>query len=89
MPKVNVTELKVKAAALTALAVSVLGTSFLAGTVTDFVPALPDLLEVPAYSLIASGLVWLAGFKTKNVDGKLAPSTIEAVRRELNKRAGS
>lgn len=86
MPKANVTELKVKGAALAALLVSLAGTSFLAVTATDYVHALPDLLEAPAYSLIASGLVWLTGFRTRNVAGKLAPSTVAAVEREVGKR---
>lgn len=82
----NVTELKVKASALAVLAVSLVGQGLLAGTVTDYVPQLPDFLEVGAYSLIASGIAWLAGFCTKNVAGKLAPSTMEAVQREVGKR---
>lgn len=81
----SVTEVKVKAGALAALAASVIGTSLLAGTVTDFVPNLPDALEVAAYSLINAGIVWLAGFRARSVAGKLAPSTIEAAERELRK----
>lgn len=84
----NATELKVKAGALAALAVSVIGTTLLTSTVTDFVPSLPDALEVAAYSLINAGLVWLAGWRARNVAGKLAPSTIEAVEEELRQRAG-
>lgn len=81
--KVNVTELKVKAAALAALAVSVIGGSLLAGTATDFVETLPDWAEVAGFSLIQAGLVWLAGWKTRNVTGKLAQSTIDAAEKEL------
>lgn len=81
----SVTEVKVKAGALAALAASVIGTSLLAGTVTDFVPSLPDAMEVAAYSLINAGIVWLAGFRARSVAGKLAPSTIEAAERELRK----
>jgi len=88
MPKVNVTELKVKAAAIAALVVSLTGTTLLGSTVTDYVPSLPDLLEAPAYSLIASGVVWLAGFRTRNVAGKLAPSTEAAIEAEVRERMG-
>lgn len=83
--KATVTEVKVQAAALAALAVSLLGTSILGSTVTDYVPQLPDLLEAPAYSLIASGVVWLAGFRTRNVAGKLSPSTQAAAEEWLRK----
>jgi len=80
------TELKVKAAALAVLIASIIGQGLLAGTVTDFVPGLPDFLEVGAYSLIASGVAWLAGFQKKNVEGKLSQSTIDAVEAELKRR---
>ncbi len=82
----NVTEAKVKSAAFAVLIVAVIGQGVLAGTVTDYVPSLPDVLEVPAYSLIASAVAWVAGFVKRNVSGKLAPSTIEAVEVELRKR---
>lgn len=84
--KVNVTELKVKASAFAALAVSLIGTTILGTTVTDYVPQLPDLIEAPAYSAIAAAIVWLAGFRTRNVAGKLSPSTIEAVEAEVRRR---
>lgn len=68
-----------------ALVVGLVGQGTLAGTVTDYVPSLPDFIEVPAYSLIATALVWLAGFVKKNT-GSLAPSTVEAVESELRRR---
>lgn len=84
--KKSITEAKVKAGALMALAVGLIGQGLLAGTVTDYVPALPDFVEVPAYSLIASALVWIAGFVRSSVAGKLAPSTVAAVEAELHNR---
>lgn len=79
----NATEVKVKAAAVAALAVSLAGTALL----TNFdVAILPDWAEVIGYSLVNAGLVWLAGFRTRNVAGKLSPSTIEAVEAELHRR---
>jgi hypothetical protein len=84
--KVNVTEVKVKASAIAALVVSLVGTTILGTTVTDYVPALPDLLEAPAYSVIAAAMVWLAGFRARNVAGKLAPSTVQAVEEQVAKR---
>lgn len=80
------TELKVKAAALAALVTTLVGASLLAGQVTDFVPVLPDWLEVPAYSLIEAGLVFLAAYRKKNVAGKLAPSTVAAAEAEVRRR---
>lgn len=80
-----IVELKVKAAAWAALLLTLAGETVLASTVTDFVPALPDVLEVPAYSLIASAVVWLAGFRTRNVEGRLAPSTVEAAQKEFGR----
>lgn len=79
----NATEVKVKAAAVAALAASLAGTALL----TNFdVAILPDWAEVIGYSLVNAGLVWLAGFRTRNVAGKLSPSTIEAVEAELHRR---
>ena len=84
--KKTVTEAKVKASALGVLVVSLVGQSLLAGTVTDYIPSLPDALEVSAYSLVAAGSAWLFGFIKKNVEGKLAQSTIDAARKEVGKR---
>jgi hypothetical protein len=81
------TELKTKAAALASLVVVLVGQGLLAGTVTDFVPSLPDWLEVGAYGLIASGVTWLGGYFRSNVAGKLSESTIKAVQEELARRA--
>lgn len=80
------TETKVKAGALAALIVGVIGQGILGVYATDFVPALPDVFEVPAYSLIASAAVWVAGWTRRSTAGRLAPSTIEAVGSELRKR---
>lgn len=76
------TELKVKAASWAAFIVAGVGLSVLGAVSTDFVPALPDLLEAPAYALIASAVVWLTGYQTRNRPESLAPSTRAAVRGE-------
>jgi hypothetical protein len=80
-----IVELKVKAAAWAALLLTLAGESLLAGTVTDFVPSLPDWVEVPAYSLITAATVFLAGFRTRNVTGRLSPSTVEAAEKEFKR----
>jgi hypothetical protein len=82
MFKFNIAESKTKAAAFAALLVSLVATSFLGTTATDYVNALPDVLEAPAYSLIAAALVYVAGFRKANT-GALAPSTIDAAERYL------
>lgn len=77
------TEVKVKAGALAALVVSLAGTSLLGIVATDYVPMLPDALEAGVLSLLLSGSVWLAGWRARNVAGKLAPSTIEAAEAQV------
>jgi hypothetical protein len=79
----TVTEAKTKASAFTVLVVALVGQSLLAGTVTDFIPKLPDSLEVTGYSLVAAGAAWFGGWIKKSVSGKLAQSTIDAARREV------
>jgi hypothetical protein len=85
IPKVNYVEAKVKAAALATFIVSLLATSFLATTATDYVHALPDVFEAPAYSFLAAAATWIAGYSKKSTDGKLAPSTLEAAQAWIEK----
>jgi hypothetical protein len=80
------TELKVKGAAFATFVVSLLGQAFLATTATDFVSALPDWVEVPAYSLLLTAVTWVAGYSTRNKPSDLSPSTITAVREWLEAR---
>lgn len=79
----SATEAKTKASALAVLIVGLIGQGILAGTVTDFVPKLPDFLEVGAYSAIAAGAAWIVGYVKKSVAGKLSQSTLDAARREV------
>jgi hypothetical protein len=81
------TELKVKAATWGTFAVTLIGMVLLGTTVTDFVPALPDWIEAPAYSAIASLSTFLAGYNTRNRPGSLSPSTVEALKKWLAERA--
>jgi hypothetical protein len=85
MPKVNYVEAKVKASALATFVVTLVGTTWLATTATDFVPQLPDLLEAPAYAVIAAGISFLAGYRKSNVEGRLSPSTLEAAEAWIRK----
>jgi len=84
--KKTVTEAKVKAGAFGVLVVALVGQSLLAGTVTDYIPQLPDALEVTAYSLVAAGASWFGGWIKRSVSGKLSQSTIDAARAEVGKR---
>lgn len=84
--KETATEVKVKAAAVGALVTSLVVNSILAGTVTDFVSKnIPDAFEVGTLGLIAGAVTFVSGWATKNVSGKLAPSTIAAVQEWLRK----
>jgi hypothetical protein len=79
------TEAKVKASALGTFLIALVGTSWLGTTATDYVHALPDALEAPAYSLIAAGVSFLFGWSKKNTGG-LSPSTFETVEAYLRRR---
>lgn len=81
------TEVKVKAGAYATFAVTLVGMVLLSTTVTDFVPALPDWLEAPAYSLVAALVSFLGGYNTRSKPAELSPSTIEAVKKWLSERA--
>lgn len=84
--KETAAELKVRAAALAALAGGLVINGILAGTVTDFVSQkVPDIFEVGALSIVQAAIVYVTGYVTKNVAGKLAPSTIDAVNEWLRK----
>ena len=85
-PVTGKTELKVKAAAYATFALALAATAFLGTTATDYVHALPDWLEVPAYSLLLSAGTWVAGYSKKNQPNDLSPSTIDAARVWLEKR---
>lgn len=79
-------ELKVKAAAWATFALSLAASTFLATTATDFVSALPDWLEVPAYSLLLTAGTFVAGYQKRSQPAALSASTIEAVQAWLRAR---
>ncbi len=81
------TELKVRAASWASFLASLAGLTLLTSTVTDAVPALPDWLEVPAYALVSSAITWLAGCNTRTKPDNLSPSTVEALKEWMRKRA--
>jgi hypothetical protein len=84
--KFNLAEAKVKATALVSgLAVAAL-MAWLGSTGSDLiVKQLPDGLEVPALGVLAYVLTFLAGYKTRSTEGKLAPSTLDAAEAWLRK----
>jgi hypothetical protein len=73
-------ELKTKAASFAAFVVSLAGLTLLSSVDSDMIKSLPDWLETPAYSLLASALVFLTAFNTKHKPGKLSLSAIRAAR---------
>jgi hypothetical protein len=73
------TELKVKAASWGTFLAGLVGLTFLGTTATDYVHALPDWLEVPAYSLLGTAVTWVAGYTQRTRPANLSDSTIAAV----------
>lgn len=82
------TEAKTKAASWAAFALSLAGLSLLGTVSTDYVHALPDWAEVPAYSLIGAAVVWLTAFNTRHKPSSLSPSAVDAFRNGLGRRPG-
>lgn len=80
------TELKVKAAAYATFAATAVLLSFLGTTATDYVHALPDWLEVPAYSLLLSAITFVSGYATKSKPDSLSASSLAAAQEWLNKK---
>ena len=80
------TEIKVKAASYATFAASLVALAFLGTTATDYVSALPDWLEVPAYSLLGSLVTFVSGYYTKSRPEALSESTIIAAQKWLRDR---
>lgn len=80
------TEIKVKAASYATFAFLLVAQTFLATTATDYVSALPDWLEVPAYSLLGTAVTYVAGYAARSKLNNLSPSTIDAAKRYLEQR---
>ncbi len=72
-------ELKVKAATWATFLLSLAASTFLATTATDYVTALPDWLEVPAYSLVMSAGTFVSGYLKRSQPDSLSASTVKAV----------
>lgn len=89
----NKTELKVKAASYATFAVTLVGLTFLGTTATDYVHALPDWLEVPAYSVLTTAVTFVSGYSTKSKPTALSESTIAAAQvwlaKHMPRRAGA
>ena len=81
------TEIKVKAASYATFAVALVALTFLGATATDYVHALPDWLEVPAYSLLGTLVTFVSGYYTRNKPNALSESTILAVQEWLRDKA--
>lgn len=81
------TELKVKAASWATFLATLAAGTFLATTATDYVHALPDWLEVPAYALLTAAVTFVAGYQTRNKPTDLSASTISAVQQWLREHA--
>lgn len=81
------TELKVRAASLAVFVLSLAGITLAQTTGADVVAHLPVWLQAPAGALLLAGVSWLAGRQTRNTPEYLAPSTIEAARVAIERRA--
>ncbi len=80
------TEIKVKAASYATFAASLVALAFLGTTATDYVSALPDWLEVPAYSILGTAVTFVSGYYTRSKPTALSESTIIAVQKWLRER---
>lgn len=80
-PKKGKIELKVKAATWATFLLALAGTTLLSTTATDYVPALPDWLEAPAYALLLSAGTLLGGYLKRSRPENLSDSTISAVQK--------
>ena len=80
------TEIKVKAASYATFAVSLVALAFLGTTATDYVHALPDWLEVPAYSLLGTLVTFVSGYYTRSKPEALSESTLLAAQKWLRAR---
>jgi len=78
------TEIKVKAASYATFFMALAGLTFLGTTATDYVHALPDWIEVPAYSLLTTAVTFVSGYYTRSKPSALSDSTIEAARKWLS-----
>lgn len=85
----NKTELKVKAAAWAAFAVSTVGVTLLQSWTPGWIEGLPLWLQAPAAGVVLAGVTWLAGWATRTRPANLSQSTIDAVQAWLRKRSGS
>jgi hypothetical protein len=74
------TEIKVRVAAVATFVATLVGTTLLQTSATDWVKDLPAWLQVPAASLILAGITWLSGRQAKSKPDYLSPSTIEAAK---------
>ncbi len=86
-PASKKTEWKVKAASYATFFASLVRLTLLQSTVTDMVPALPDWLETPAYSLLLTAVTWVTGFNARSKPDNLSPSTVEAIQNWMRNRA--
>lgn len=80
-PANGAVETKTKLASFAAFVVSLAGLTLLSSVDSDMIKSLPDWLETPAYSLLASGIVFLTAFNTKHKPGKLSVSAVRAAAR--------
>jgi len=80
-------ELKVKAATWVTFLFALAGTTLLSTTATDYVPALSDWLEAPAYALLLATGTLLGGYLKRSRPENLSDSTISAVQKWLDSHA--
>lgn len=80
------TEWKVKAATIATYLAGVAASVFLSTTVTDYVQALPDVVETIVYPALLAAITLVAGRQAKTKPDALSDSTVAAVEAWLKQR---
>lgn len=75
----RIVEAKTKAAGFASYAAALVMLTWLGTQSTDFVHALPDWLEAPAYALVPALSALLAGYVKSHAPGKMSGSAVRAV----------
>lgn len=69
-----------RVATLATFVATLVGTSLLQTSATDFLKDLPPWLQAPGAALVLAGITWLSGRQAKSKPDYLSPSTIEAAK---------
>lgn len=87
MSTLRKTEIKVRVASLATFVATLVGTTLLQTSATDFLKGWPDWVQAPGAALILAGITWLSGRAAKSKPDYLSTSTIEAAKAWIAARA--